>query len=151
MGSAARDLSAGEVAAVATTSAEKMWRIIGNQEENLKALTRLVDTHCADDERRHVENLERLDAIREKQLLNADAAGEMRAVVKELNERLEKIMPMMRRLRAREVFRRSVIQCLSRWRHAVVAAGIGAGGLFVWLDGHWPKIAAMLRKLLGGG
>ena len=139
-------------------NSEQIWRIIGNQEANLKALTNLLDTHCADDERRHQENLERLDAIRDKQTSNADAhtetrrtAAETAAAVKDLTDRLEKMAPTLRRMRQREVFRRKFFQCIGRWRRELVAAGVTAGALFAWLDGHWPKIAAMLRKLIGPG
>lgn len=146
----------------AADNREKIWRIIGNQEANVRTLTQLFDKHCVDDATRHSENLERLDTIAEKQRSNAQAsaaataaanaaAHEAAAAARELTARLEQIMPVMRRMRAREVFRRKLRQCVSRWRRQLVAAGISAAALFVWLDGHWPKIAALLRKALGGG
>lgn len=147
-------------AVVSTTAQEMIWG---------KALFRQFDQHCKDDEVRHVENVERLDAIRDKQFSNAEAnaaaqraaaaaveaaersAATAAAAVQALNDRLENMMPTLRRMRAREAFRRKVKQCLSRQRTRVVGAGVAVGALLTWYGDHWPKIAAVLRKFGIGG
>lgn len=107
-----------------------------------KALYREFGKHCTDDETRHKENVERLDSI----VAVVTAQAEQLRV---MNANLSAILPMLRRLRRREVFRQSVILCLRRWRLFVVGFGVSAAALYVWLDNHWPKIAALLRKIGG--
>lgn len=120
-----------------------------------KALYREFEKHCRDDEARHAENVQTLaeiqEAVREGTASIAQTIGAQAAATKQLSENFYTMLPTMRRLHKRETFRRAVMVCLRRWRIAATATAVSAGGLFVWLDGHWPKIAAMLRKLLGPG
>lgn len=57
--------------------------------------------------------------------------------------------PVVRRLRGRELVRRGVVQCLARWRTLFVAAGVAIAGAFTWIDGTWPKVAALARRIFG--
>lgn len=100
-----------------------------------KALYRQFEQHCRDDETRHGENVGRLAGI-EAQLAT-------------LNERLLPMVPMMRRIRANQVWRKSLVKCLSRWRRLVVAGGVTAGAAFIWFDGHWSRIVAVWRAIWG--
>lgn len=117
-------------AIVSSTAKEMIWG---------KALYRQFDKHCEDDEQRHVENVATMAEIENALLKQSDA-------LQRLNHSLAAAMPTMRRLHRREAARRLLWQIVRRWRVRLVAFAVGAGGLFVWLDGHWPKIAAILRK-----
>src|SRR5207253_3550216 len=47
--------------------------------------------------------------------------------------------PVVRRLRARELVRRALVQCVARWRTLFIAAGVTIGGTIAWLNDTWPK------------
>lgn len=59
--------------------------------------------------------------------------------------------PVVRRLRGRELWRRALVKCVTRWRTMFVALGVSVGGALTWLNDGWPKLVALLRKLTGGG
>lgn len=118
-----------------------------------KALYRQFEQHCRDDEARHTENVQTLaeiqNAMRQQTESLTAVIGAQAAATKALSDNFYSMLPMMRRLHKRETLRRALMICLRRWRIAVVGAGVSAGGGYVWLDGHWPKIAALIRKLVG--
>jgi hypothetical protein len=114
-----------------------------------KALYGQFKEHCTDDESRHKENVERLTGIEAQGARTTAAIEAQAAEVKKLTDALNAMTPTFRRLRAKQATRRAVIQCLSRWRGILVGLGVSAGGAYVWLDGHWPKIAALIRKVVG--
>jgi septal ring factor EnvC (AmiA/AmiB activator) len=138
-------------ALVSSTAQDMIWG---------KALYRQFDQHCKDDEQRHSENVQTLaeleKTVKDQGAQTAAAIDRLTAAIeaqanarKTLSDQLDAMTPTFRRLRHRQATRRAIVHCLSRWRHMVVVAGISAAGMFAWLDGHWPRIAALVRKVFG--
>lgn len=100
---------------------------------------------------RHEQNKREIDKIRSGITESNASVKRVEADVKSVGADVADMKPAVTRWRASEAFRAALYGCARRWWGRGTALAIGAGALFVWLDGHWPKVAAALRKLGVGG
>jgi chromosome segregation ATPase len=75
-----------------------------------------------------------------------DVAAEMKGVKADVAE----MKPVVARASAREKFRAGLLRCLRRWWKRLVGLGVAIAGLFVWWGENAAKLAAVIKRMLGG-
>jgi hypothetical protein len=143
-----------------TESAETLLRHLLEEQRQLRR--QLQDTNVIaattasaikglrkDSDARHRDNQKSIGKLRV-------GLGDLNAAHKRVEADLQKVgadvaimKPVVRRLRARELVRRGIVQCVARWKTMIVALGVALGAFVTWLDGHWPKVASLIHKLRG--
>jgi predicted RNase H-like nuclease (RuvC/YqgF family) len=96
---------------------------------------------------RHEQNKREIDKIRSGITESNASVKRVEAELKSVGSDVADMKPAVTRWRASEAFRAAFYRCARRWWGRGTVLAVGAGALFAWLDGHLPKIAALLRKL----
>lgn len=106
------------------------------QKATSSKLTELVESH-----RKRREKADRFESDVRSQI------GAVRTQMADVRREVAVMRPIVRRLRARELVKRTIVQCVARWRTMFIVLGVSIGGLITWLNDTWPKLVAILRKL----